>query len=1240
MVVDPTVLDPSLLKDLAYPLLASEFVGLLKIAAMKTWNKSFSSQRIEETLISPNTIDKVLQEKIDEYDISEIDKELSKEIQQFLQSEIAILTAQNLFTISIDNNTHDNTKEDFCRSFCEIFEEQTQNNNKIAEVIYDVLRETCIITLNKRINRRDKSSLPAHDAKQIYYQKVLQTQTLHHISQDGDSTRSLIQKEAEQTRREFNRTQRPSLEKDELEQIIEQQLQVVEELYPNDIPDVYMGLLATEVTPFRESLLNSGTLSEPFSNAGHKKPIDVSELVENEHRLILIGEAGSGKSTTLRWLTKEYGRKYREGKSNNVPLYVDLADCSPEGLFEENIFKLSKLSSEALQILINEKRLFFVFDGLDNFSGDIAGLKQFIIQSKECRIVISSRPGFSSYIESSLKWKTAHLNPLSKPKERIEFINKYLPGEENAQLRQELYNKIEKNNAKLRDLCKVPLLFYMVICVAVDHRRRNRDNLEIIPNTRTELYEYFISNLTDHALASGRIKNDIEQGGIVDQILPCLFFYMQCENSIKIKRKDAFDLNTQYKSKIGEVLAISREIGLLVERDQMLHIGLHQSFQEYYAAIRLKDLFEKDIDVTPAFTHPKWEDVVVMASEMVSDPDKFVDLIKTENLFLAAKCSKTASDETKDELLNILCNIVEETRFEFGETRAIEVIASLGPIGVEKLTQFISGSNTIINPSNVIGALMEIGSEDTASALIEFMNYIDILYEIQEAAIYALGEIGSEDTVFALAKVLKNKDNEFKIQNDAAKALGSIGSKEALPALIEVWKDKNYESWLRRCAADALGSIGSKEALPALIEVFKDESNDAEIRRCAADALGSIGSKEAASVLIEVFKNKNNDAEGRRFAALALRLHGSKEAASVLIEVFKDEDNDAEGRKYAALALGLHGSKEAASVLIEVFKDESNDAEIRSIAADALGSIGSEAAVPDLIDVLNEKNNDSKLRRCTADALGSIGSKGAASVLIEVFKDESNDAEIRSIAAATLISIGSKEAASVLIEVFKDKNNDDEGRIIAAATLISIGSKGAASVLIEVFKDKNNDAEGRSTAALALGLHGSKEAASVLIEVFKDENNDSEIRKYAALALRWIVFSKDANPVLIEFFKDKNTDFKLRKYAAFILGLQGSEDAVPVLIKVLKDKNYDSVICEHAADALDSISPKDAVPPLIGVLTNKTNYYHLRMQASSPLKKNVIIVDTELPNFLKNSNDLMVASEEYEILHRTKSKEN
>ncbi len=63
-------------------------------------------------------------------------------------------------------------------------------------------------------------------------------------------------------------------------------------------------------------------------------------------------------------------------------------------------------------------------------------------------------------------------------------------------------------------------------------------------------------------------------------------------------------------------MKIVSNLDFLIKNDSHVSYGIHQSFQEYFAAIKLKELFESGFDVSEAFSHPKWEEVVIFTSEM------------------------------------------------------------------------------------------------------------------------------------------------------------------------------------------------------------------------------------------------------------------------------------------------------------------------------------------------------------------------------------------------------------------------------------------------------------------------------------------------------------------------------------------------------------------------------------------------------------------------------------------------
>ena len=82
------------------------------------------------------------------------------------------------------------------------------------------------------------------------------------------------------------------------------------------ISKVYTELSAKEILPITLKLCNEEN--------DKTQEFEVLELVEKEEKLIISGESGSGKTTTLRWLNFTFATKYLENKEGSIPLYVEL----------------------------------------------------------------------------------------------------------------------------------------------------------------------------------------------------------------------------------------------------------------------------------------------------------------------------------------------------------------------------------------------------------------------------------------------------------------------------------------------------------------------------------------------------------------------------------------------------------------------------------------------------------------------------------------------------------------------------------------------------------------------------------------------------------------------------------------------------------------------------------------------------------------------------------------------------
>lgn len=131
-------------------------------------------------------------------------------------------------------------------------------------------------------------------------------------------------------------------------------------------------------------------------------PVNVSVAqVQRLQRAVIVGEPGAGKTSLLRWLALEAGDSVREGRSDLVPIYVQLRALSDApGANERAIESLIENAARDLSLGIaeaaEEGRLAVFFDGLDEVvdyqrTRVAAGIRSFAEAFPAARVVISSR---------------------------------------------------------------------------------------------------------------------------------------------------------------------------------------------------------------------------------------------------------------------------------------------------------------------------------------------------------------------------------------------------------------------------------------------------------------------------------------------------------------------------------------------------------------------------------------------------------------------------------------------------------------------------------------------------------------------------------------------------------------------------------------------------------------------------------------------------------------------------------
>jgi predicted NACHT family NTPase len=278
----------------------------------------------------------------------------------------------------------------------------------------------------------------------------------------------------------------------------------------DEICNFYIELSAREILPITRRLFEENlSLIHDFK---------ISQLIEKEKRLIIYGEAGSGKTGTLKWLNAACAREYLEGRKEYVPIYVPL-DSYVKGSFYNYLKAKAKqkgISEPGFKKLLGGKAL-LLLDGLDllipsdSFS-PFEEVSSFISEYEDCRYIIASRHGPCGSIKST--FAVCELERLSDEKIRL-FIENYVPNKRQAKLlKTRSLNKINSH-----PLLRNPLLLRLWTKISIPRmdmagkKRPDQElidfNFDYIPSNQAELYLAFISEL----FRNYRIKEDFSSSG-------------------------------------------------------------------------------------------------------------------------------------------------------------------------------------------------------------------------------------------------------------------------------------------------------------------------------------------------------------------------------------------------------------------------------------------------------------------------------------------------------------------------------------------------------------------------------------------------------------------------------------------------------------------------------------------------------------------------------------------------------
>ncbi len=398
-------------------------------------------------------------------------------------------------------------------------------------------------------------------------------------------------------------------------------------------------------------LLKNSDLYNDFDRYGLGQPHgrhDGFEVAQKNHRLMILGKPGSGKSTFIRHLA--FACCQGRFQSDKIPILIELRRIENYSSFNllniiHQEFGLSNLE-ETKQILSRGKVLIFL-DGLDETSSNLRkniqnNIDEFSRDTQFYRnsFILTCRISTTEYNLDAFKYiEIADFNPEQVEKFAENWFTVSAKDSEHGKTltSQFLSNLKLSENKSIAELAVTPILLSLICWIYSDSQN--------FPTKRSELYQEGIKLLLSKWDENKNIQRDLgseyyrnlspeDKKKLLSYIANCKFeqeqFTLFDEDELEsyITR---YDHNFADENNKAVIKAIEAQHGLLIERLHGIYSFSHLTFQEYFTAEYIvgNGQIEKLVKKYLIDTH--WREVFLLVAELMgNNAGKLLSLMQKE----------------------------------------------------------------------------------------------------------------------------------------------------------------------------------------------------------------------------------------------------------------------------------------------------------------------------------------------------------------------------------------------------------------------------------------------------------------------------------------------------------------------------------------------------------------------------------------------------------------------------------